>query len=146
MMKSLKYCQQWTTVNRQLIHTHCFGYLRSLWSLYYYTTWIRHELSTNLARTLHFFILLSNVDNAAAFIGSRKEGHWLTQRPTNREERKIGEWGNHCETDWLRTIDATRKEENHWWKKADDIREHLSGGQRRQEKQTNKMGHETKIK
>ena len=38
----------------------------------------------------------------------------------------------------------TRKEENHWWKKADEIREHLSGGQRRQVKQTNKMGHETK--
>ena len=84
--------------------------------------------------------------NSAAFIGSRKENHWLTQRQTNREERKIGEWGNHCETDWLRTIDATRKEENHWWKKADEICEHLSGGQRRQEKQTSKMGHQTKIK
>ena len=50
------------------------------------------------------------------------------------------------ETNWLRTIDATRKEENYWWKKADDIREHLSGGQKRQEKQTDKMGHETRIK
>ena len=34
--------------------TDCFRYLRSLWSLYYYKTWIRHELSTNSARTLEY--------------------------------------------------------------------------------------------
>ncbi len=40
----------------------------------------------NSARTQHE---LSNVDNFADFIGSRKEDYWLIQRQTDREERKI---------------------------------------------------------
>ena len=33
------------------------------------------------------------------------------QRQTNREERRIDERDDFSETDWLRTTDATRKEE-----------------------------------
>ena len=33
------------------------------------------------------------------------------QRQTNREERKVDEWVDYSETDWLRTTDGTRKEE-----------------------------------
>ena len=47
----------------------------------------QHEFGTNSARTQHE---LSNMDNFAGFIGSRKEDYWLIQRQTNREERKIG--------------------------------------------------------
>ena len=33
------------------------------------------------------------------------------QRQTNKEERRIDEREDYSETDWLRTTDATRKEE-----------------------------------
>ena len=51
---------------------------------------------------------LSNVDNFAVFIGLRKKEHGLIQRQINREERKMDELENDCETDSLRTTDATR--------------------------------------
>ena len=38
------------------------------------------------------------------------------QRKTNREERKIDEWEDDSETDWLRATDAIRKEERIRWK------------------------------
>ena len=84
----------------------------------------KHEFGTNSARTQHE---LSNMDNFAAFIGSRKEDFWLIQRQTNREERKIGRWGTYREG-WrhLRTL------------------VNIVVDKKRQEKQTNKMGHETK--